>query len=112
MAKTVTKLGCCGASVTSVTKRNKRNISTLDSKRNNVTTPPVGGLLCYACPGSVQKPPDELLDVLAIATAAKQLARDFQLLKNEVLTYCNTYISRGYHAEGVALVRLRKAAER
>jgi hypothetical protein len=34
------------------------------------------------------------------------------LLKAEVLTYCNGYISRGIHAEGVAMARLRKLAER
>jgi len=83
----------------------------LDSKRNSVTAPPFRGAVRYACPGSVQKSPEDLLDILGIATAAEQLARDFQFLKNEVLIYCNTYVSRGYHAEGVALARLRKAAE-
>jgi len=34
------------------------------------------------------------------------------LLKAEVTIYLNTYTSRGYHAEGMALARLRKAAER
>ena len=99
MAKTVTKLNDCASSVTSVTKRNKRNKSDLDSKRNSVTTPPLRGVVRYACPGSVQKPPRD---------PAKELA----LLKAEVAIYLNTYISRGYHAEGVALARLRKAAER
>jgi hypothetical protein len=79
------------SSVTSVTKRNKRNISDLDSKRNSVTTPPFRGVVRYAAPDP-----------------AKELAR----LKAEVLAFCNGYISRGYHAEGVALTRLRKAAER
>ena len=85
--------------MTSVTKRNKRNELKLDSKRNNVTSPPLRGDVCYACPGGVQKTSGGLAEALA-------------LLKAEVLTYCNSYISRGYHAEGVALDRLRKAVER
>jgi len=40
-------------SVTSVTKRDKRDLSHLDSSVTNVTTPPVGGLSCHACPGAV-----------------------------------------------------------
>ena len=99
MAKTIAKLNDYASSVTSVTKRNKRNKSDLDSKRNSVTTPPFRGVVRYACPGPVQKPPRDPAEELA-------------LLKAEVLTYCNSYTSRGYHTEGVALARLRKAAER
>ena len=86
-------------SVTSVTKRDKRDKSHLGNRRDSVTTPPVGGLSCHACPEPVQNPPRD---------PAKELA----LLKAEVVIYLNTYISRGYHAEGIALVRLRKAIER
>ena len=45
-------------------------------------------------------------------TTEQILAKELALLKAEVLTFCNGYISRGLHAEGVALARLRKAAER
>ena len=81
--------------VTSVTKRDKRDKLKLDNRRDSVTTHPVGVLSCNACPGSVQK-----------------AIRNLVLLKAEVLRYVNGYTSRGYHAEGVALIRLRKAAER
>jgi len=84
-----------GVDVTSVTKRNKRNELKLDSKRNNVTSPPLRGDVCYACPGGVQR-----------------AIRNLVTLKAEVLLYVNGYTSRGYHAEGLALARLRKAAER
>lgn len=99
-------------SVTSVTKRDKRDKSHLGNRRDSVTTPPVGGLSCHACPGGVQKAPRELIDILAIATAGERLARDYQLLRSEVLKYLDGYTSRGMRAEGRALARLRKAAER
>lgn len=92
MAKTVTKLDNCTPSVTSVTKRNKRNKLKLDSSVTTVTRDPLGSCDCYACPGSVQKAINNLV-----------------ALKTEVLLYLNAYTSRGYHAEGIALVRLRKA---
>jgi len=82
-------------SVTSVTKRDKRDKLKLDNRRDSVTTPPVGGLSCNACPG-----------------AGKKAIEDLARLKAEVLTFCNGYISRGYHAEGVALAKLRRLAER
>jgi len=82
-------------SVTSVTKRDKRDKSHLGNRRDSVTTPPVGGLSCHACPGTVQNP-----------------LEDLAVLKAEVLRYVHGYTSRGYHAEGMALARLRKAAER
>jgi len=82
-------------SVTSVTKRDKRDKSHLGNRRDSVTTPPVGGLSCHACPGTVQNP-----------------LEDLAILKAEVLRYVHGYTSRGYHAEGMALARLRKAAER
>jgi hypothetical protein len=83
------------SSVTSVTKRDKRDKSHLGNRRDSVTTPPVGGLSCHACPGTVQNP-----------------LKDLAVLKAEVLRYVDGYTSRGYHAEGIALARLRKAAER
>lgn len=63
-------------------------------------------------PGIIQETPENLFDVLAIVTAGEQLARDYQILQAEVLRYLDSYTSRGYHAEGIALARLRKAAER
>jgi len=52
MTKTGTKSKCCRVSVTSVTKRNKRNLLRLDSKRNNVTSPPCkGGMYVTPAPG-------------------------------------------------------------
>ena len=95
MVKMATNPTSYVSSVTSVTKRDKRDKSHLGNRRDSVTTPPVGGLSCHACPGAEKK----TLEALA-------------LLKAEVLTFCNGYISRGLHAEGVALARLRKAAER
>lgn len=95
MGKNVTKTKRYRPSVTSVTKRNKRNILDLDNRRNSVTRDPLGSCGCYACPGDVQKAINDLVD-----------------LKAEVFRYLNAYTSRGYHAEGVALARLRKATER
>jgi hypothetical protein len=99
MVETAIKTAPYVPSVTSVTKRDKRDKSHLGNRRDSVTTPPVGGLSCHACPGTVQKTSEELAEALA-------------LLKAEVVIYLNSYISRGMHAEGVALARLRKAAER
>jgi hypothetical protein len=101
-----------GVDMTSVTKRNKRNKLKLDSKRNNVTSPPYRGDVCYACPGAGKKAPGELIDILALATAGERLARDYRLLQSEVLKYLDGYTSRGMAAEDRALVRLRKAVER
>ncbi len=44
--------------------------------------------------------------------AASNVAEELARLKAEVLTFCNGYISRGIHAEGLALAKLRKLAER
>jgi len=55
--------------------------------------------------------PERLLDILAITTAAMELAKDYQKLKAEVLAYLDGYTSRGMRAEGRALARLRKAVE-
>ena len=112
MAKTGTKSGCCRVSVTSVTKRNKRNLLRLDSKRNNVTSPPFRGDVCYACPGSVQNELGALPDLLGISSAAMELAKDFQLLRSEVLRYLDGYTGRGVRSEGLALARLRKTVDR
>jgi hypothetical protein len=95
MAKSTIKPAHYTSSVTSVTKRDKRDKSHLGNRRDSVTTPPVGGLSCHACPGTVQNP-----------------LEDLAVLKAEVLRYVHGYTSRGYHAEGMALARLRKAAER
>jgi len=43
-----------GGDVTNVTKRNIGNKLKLDSKRNNVTSPPFRGDVCYACPGRLK----------------------------------------------------------
>jgi len=78
------------ASGTNGTKRDKREILKLDTSGTHGTTPPIGGCPCPAAP---------------------DLQKTLDLLRAEVVIYLNTYISRGYHAEGVALARLRKAAE-
>jgi hypothetical protein len=79
------------ASGTNGTKRDKRDFSTLDRSGTHGTTPPIGGCPCPAAP---------------------DLQKTLDLLRAEVVIYLNSYISRGMHAEGVALARLRKAAER
>jgi hypothetical protein len=52
MSKTAAKPATYTQSVTSVTKRDKRDKSNLGNRRDSVTTPPVGGLSCHACPGT------------------------------------------------------------
>jgi hypothetical protein len=63
----------------------------LGIERDNVTESTVGTPSCHATP--------DPLKILAT-------------LKAEVRLYLDGYTSRGYHAEGMALARLRKAAER
>lgn len=45
-------------------------------------------------------------------TSEQILAKELALLKAEALCYLDGYTTRGYHAEGRALARLRKAVER
>jgi len=79
------------ASGTSGTKRDKREILKLDRSGTHGTTPPIGGCPCPAAPD-----------------AEKTVA----FLDAEIRIYLDGYASRGYSAEGRALVRLRKAVDR
>jgi hypothetical protein len=74
-----------------VTRRDKRDLLNSGIERDSVTERPVGSPSRHATP---------------------DLEKSLALLRAEVMIYLNTYISRGYHAEGIALARLRKAAER
>jgi len=76
---------------TSGTKRDKREKLKLGNSGLTRDNPPYRGGPVSRCPRDFEK----------------ELAR----LKAEVLAFCDGYTSRGIHAEGVALARLRKAAE-
>jgi hypothetical protein len=79
------------SSGTNGTKRDKGEILKLDTSGTHGTTPPIGGCPCPAAPD-----------------AKKTVA----FLEAEIRLYLDGYTSRGYHAEGRALLRLRKAVDR
>ena len=90
---------CLQTSVTSVTKRDKRDILKIGLRAVKRDNPPFRGVSRHAIPGEIQKTPRD---------PVKELA----LLKAEVLIFLNGFISRSYQAESRAMARLRKAAER
>jgi len=99
MAKNTTKPRHCILSVTGVTKRDKRDFEKLGLRAVKRDSPLFREAVASRHPRDLQKTPEGL-------------AEDLAVLKAEVLRYVHGYTSRGYHAEGMALARLRKAAER
>ena len=81
--------------MTNVTKRDKRDIPKTGLRAVKRDGPFFRKAVASRHPAPVQNP-----------------LEDLAILKAEVLRYVHGYTSRGYHAEGMALARLRKAAER